>query len=185
MVGISFKISKIGTRYVPKVSSNVKLQNHEAAAEENGAHINEVNHQEGTLNRKRPLPEGFEGVKSLSAKKSRGEIAPRGSCGDLQTKHIDSLGRNVPKDAEASFAINLFPDGFSIDEPTVKGKLPPPACEVAELHLLPYDRNTDDFLRAIDGGWMPSILLEDIPCKYFDGCAICEVGLLVGSTSPV
>lgn len=32
---------------------------------------------------------------------------------------------------------------------------------------------------------MPSNLLEDIPCKYFDGCAICEVGLLVGSTSPV
>lgn len=29
--------------------------------------------------------------------------------------------------------------------------------------------------QAIDGGWLPGDLLEDIPCKYFDGCVICEV----------
>lgn len=33
--------------------------------------------------------------------------------------------------------------------------------------------------QAIDGGWIPSTLLEDIPCKYIDGCVVCEVGLPV------
>lgn len=31
--------------------------------------------------------------------------------------------------------------------------------------------------QAIDGGWIPSTLLEDIPCTYIDGCVVCEVGL--------
>jgi hypothetical protein len=32
-----------------------------------------------------------------------------------------------------------------------------------------------DVWQAIDGGWIPSDLLEDIPCKYINGCVICEV----------
>jgi hypothetical protein len=79
-------------------------------------------------------------------------------------------------DAEASFAVNLFPDGFAIDKPTEKGKQPPLAFEVMEL-LLPYDRTSETFLRAIDGGWLPDDLLEEIPCKYINGCVVCEVFL--------
>lgn len=70
-MGISFKISKSGTRYVPKLSSNVKLQKHDVAGDENGVHTNGINRQAVP---KRPLSDGLEGVGSPPAKKSRGEV---------------------------------------------------------------------------------------------------------------
>lgn len=76
MVGISFKISKSGTRYVPKLSANVKIQKHEVAADENGVFSNGIKRQTGLVNLKRPLSDGLE---SSPAKKSRGEVC-RGFC---------------------------------------------------------------------------------------------------------
>jgi len=76
-VGISFKISKSGTRYVPKLSSNVKLQKHDVAADENGGHVNGIKRQAGFLDPKRPLSDGFE---SPPAKKSRGEVCCNFYC---------------------------------------------------------------------------------------------------------
>ncbi len=32
-----------------------------------------------------------------------------------------------------------------------------------------------DIVQAIDGGWLPDDLLEEIPCKYINGCVVCEV----------
>lgn len=79
MVGISFKISKSGTRYVPKLSSNVKLQKHEAATDENGVHSNGINRQEVPSNLKRPFSDGVDGLYS-PAKKSRAEVCHQFYC---------------------------------------------------------------------------------------------------------
>jgi len=167
MVGISFKISKSGTRYSPKLSTP-KTQKPDSQAGSHGLSSNQE------LATKRRQSDETDGPYS-PFKKSRREVALRSTDGEPQRQIYSPLSRKVPKDAEASFAVNLFLDGFSIDKPTEKGKFPPLATEVMELQLLPYDRNAGDFLRAIDGGWIPNDLLEDIPCKYINGCVICQL----------
>jgi len=44
---------------------------------------------------------------------------------------------------------------------------------------LTFVTSTDfvDIVQAIDGGWLPDDLLEEIPCKYINGCVVCEVFL--------
>lgn len=77
-------------------------------------------------------------------------------------------------DLEASFSVRLFPEGFSIGKPLERAKAAPPAYEAMGM-LYPYNRTSERFLRALDGGWIPGDLLEDIPCKYVNGCIACEV----------
>ncbi|CAI5950416.1 unnamed protein product, partial [Closterium sp. NIES-64] len=74
-----------------------------------------------------------------------------------------------------SFALNIFPEGFSIDVPTQDGRPPPRLPEALVAKLYPYDRSTESFLQAIDTGHLPGDLLHDIPCIYRNGCVSCEV----------
>ncbi|OAY84184.1 hypothetical protein ACMD2_18734, partial [Ananas comosus] len=73
---------------------------------------------------------------------------------------------------EASLALNLFPDGFFIGIPT-EGMLLPLLGGVPVLH--PYDRSSKTLFSAIENGWLPGDILDDIPCKYLNGTIICEV----------
>lgn len=77
-------------------------------------------------------------------------------------------------DLDASFSVRLFPDGFSIGKGTERWKEPPSAQEVMDM-MYPYNRTSESFLRALDGGCIPGDLLEDIPCKYVNGCVVCEI----------
>lgn len=81
---------------------------------------------------------------------------------------------SIIPDLEASFSVRLFPDGFSIEKPLEKGKVAPPIHEAMGM-LYPYNRASESFLRALDGGWIPGDLLQEIPCKYSNGCITCEV----------
>jgi len=92
----------------------------------------------------------------------------------LSLSSTSSEGSPITSEHESSFAVNLLLDGFSIGRPTEKGKQPPSAQELtASVH--PYDRTTESLFQAIDGGWLPGDIHEDMPCKYVDGCVICEV----------
>ncbi|XP_073110359.1 protein PHYTOCHROME-DEPENDENT LATE-FLOWERING isoform X2 [Elaeis guineensis] len=79
----------------------------------------------------------------------------------------------VGSDHEASFSLNLFPDGFSMGRPT-EGMLLP-SLEDAPKLLHPYDGASKTLFSAIEYGWLPSDILDDLPCKYYDGTLICEV----------
>eukprot|EP00250_Pteridium_aquilinum_P011308 c19982_g1_i1 orf=281-3946(+) len=80
----------------------------------------------------------------------------------------------VMPDLEASFSVRLFSEGFSVGKPLEKGKVVPPIHEAMGM-LYPYNRASESFLRALDAGWIPGDLLEEIPCKYVNGCIACEV----------
>ncbi|KAG2597803.1 uncharacterized protein LOC120709498 isoform X3 [Panicum virgatum] len=75
-------------------------------------------------------------------------------------------------DLEPSFALNLFPDGYSVGEPG-KGML---------LYLIgddpkkrPYSRASRALLSDIEHGFLPQDILHDIPCKFQNGSTLCEV----------
>uniref|UniRef100_K3XE55 Spt20-like SEP domain-containing protein n=1 Tax=Setaria italica TaxID=4555 RepID=K3XE55_SETIT len=73
---------------------------------------------------------------------------------------------------EPSFALNLFPDGYSVGEPG-KGML---------LYLIgddpkkqPYSRASRALLSDIEHGCLPQDILHGIPCKFQNGSTVCEV----------
>ncbi|XP_077220193.1 protein PHYTOCHROME-DEPENDENT LATE-FLOWERING-like [Tasmannia lanceolata] len=146
-MGISFKVAKTGTRYRPKISQLPEILTDEE---------NEI------LN-----------VKSIVSKQTPADIAVVDD--DIAGYLVPSVnsGRNlVSEDHEVSFSLNLFPDGFSIGKPT-KG-MHPLLQDVPKL-LLPYDRAAERLFSAIEYGWFPGDVFDDIPCKYLNGTIVCEV----------
>ncbi|XP_072964414.1 protein PHYTOCHROME-DEPENDENT LATE-FLOWERING-like isoform X2 [Typha angustifolia] len=85
----------------------------------------------------------------------------------------DKGGNNcVEQEPETSFALNLFPSGFSIGKPTEDMPFP----FLGDVHKLhPYDRASQALFSAIENGWLPGDILDDIPCKYLNGNIVCEV----------
>uniref|UniRef100_A0A2N9ICY2 Uncharacterized protein n=1 Tax=Fagus sylvatica TaxID=28930 RepID=A0A2N9ICY2_FAGSY len=73
-----------------------------------------------------------------------------------------------PEDLEVSFSLNLFPNGFSIGKATELFN-----DEPNQLH--PYDRASETLFSAIEYGWIPGDLFDDIPCKYVNGALLCEI----------
>ncbi|WVZ71220.1 hypothetical protein U9M48_019834 [Paspalum notatum var. saurae] len=78
----------------------------------------------------------------------------------------------IESDLQPSFVLNLFPDGYSVGEPG-KGML---------LYLigddpkkLPYSRASKASLSDIEHGYLPQDILHSIPCKFLNGCTMCEV----------
>uniref|UniRef100_A0A0E0JDC7 Spt20-like SEP domain-containing protein n=1 Tax=Oryza punctata TaxID=4537 RepID=A0A0E0JDC7_ORYPU len=82
-------------------------------------------------------------------------------------------------DLEPSFALNLFPDGYSISDPgkrllvSVKGML---------LFLIgddpqkrPYSKASQALFSDIEHGCLPQVILGDMPCKFRNGTIVCEV----------
>ncbi|XP_026656752.2 protein PHYTOCHROME-DEPENDENT LATE-FLOWERING-like [Phoenix dactylifera] len=151
-MGVSFKVSKVGTRYRPKLpppDSPAGAGEKDADPDTSGdAPDPKLTDREVALP---GLGDGFAGS-VLSANSESNLVGP---------------------DHEVSFSLNLFPDGFSVGRPT-EGMLLP-LLEDAPKLLHPYDRASKTLFSAIEYGWLPSDILDDLPCKYFNGTLICEV----------
>ncbi|KAF2317822.1 hypothetical protein GH714_041137 [Hevea brasiliensis] len=73
----------------------------------------------------------------------------------------------VLEDPEVSFSLNLFENGFSFGKPAeVFNDVP--------KQLVPYDRASETLFTAIEYGWLPGDVFDQIPCKYVNGAVLCE-----------
>ncbi|KAH9305844.1 hypothetical protein KI387_010248, partial [Taxus chinensis] len=110
-------------------------------------------------------------------KRKRAEVAlPKINADHIALSLLSttSKGSLAISEHEASFAVNLFLDGFSVGKPTEQGKQVPSAQElIGSLH--PYNRTSETLFQAINDGWLPGDILEEIPCKYVNGSVVCEV----------
>ncbi|CAM0872752.1 unnamed protein product [Alopecurus aequalis] len=75
-------------------------------------------------------------------------------------------------DLEPSFALNLFPDGYSIGG-LDKGMLVFLIGDDPEKK--PYTRASRALLSDIEYGCLPQDILHGIPCKFQNGIVVCEV----------
>ncbi|XP_057988228.1 protein PHYTOCHROME-DEPENDENT LATE-FLOWERING [Hevea brasiliensis] len=74
----------------------------------------------------------------------------------------------VLEDPEVSFSLNLFENGFSFGKPAeVFNDVP--------KQLVPYDRASETLFTAIEYGWLPGDVFDQIPCKYVNGAVLCEI----------
>ncbi|XP_039070098.1 protein PHYTOCHROME-DEPENDENT LATE-FLOWERING-like isoform X2 [Hibiscus syriacus] len=144
-MGVTFKVSKIGSRYKPKPCFQ----------SEDSVDVVSKNSKESSRSRKLQgdIVEGIERVPGAS-----------------QSIISDETHR-VPADHEISFTLNLYPDGYSIGKPQEEALHTIP--DAPKLH--PYDRSSETLFAAIESGRLPGDILDDIPCKYVDGTLICEV----------
>ncbi|KAL0000086.1 hypothetical protein SO802_019688 [Lithocarpus litseifolius] len=87
-------------------------------------------------------------------------------------EHSNVLSNSAPDtvsdDLEVSLLLNLFPNGFSIGKATELFN-----DEPKQWH--PYDRASETLFSAIEYGWLPGDLFDDIPCKYVNGALLCEI----------
>ncbi|KAK9078386.1 hypothetical protein SSX86_002443 [Deinandra increscens subsp. villosa] len=99
----------------------------------------------------------------------------------LQSVDVAEKGKHESEisDADISFFINLFPDGYSVGNPSeVSYNLQHYnriAVQDDPKFLHPYDRTSESLFLAIERGLLPADFLDDIPCKYMDGAVVCEV----------
>uniref|UniRef100_A0A7N0SWP1 Uncharacterized protein n=1 Tax=Kalanchoe fedtschenkoi TaxID=63787 RepID=A0A7N0SWP1_KALFE len=149
---LSFKLSKTGARYRPK-----PLQREAASVSDDD-----------------PVEGGKS--KQSDAKEFQGGIDKENhNVAGISSSLSFSSGWINTADAEVSFTLSLFPDGYSIVKPTEN--LAAHRAEVQENPKLlhPYDRASEPFFAAIESGRLPGNMLDDIPCKYVDGTIVCEV----------
>ncbi|GLJ10463.1 hypothetical protein SUGI_0128700 [Cryptomeria japonica] len=155
MVGISFKIAKTGIKYSPPSVKKRPYPSRCTSSLDNAEKPPEVNQH----------------------KRRRAEVTLPKINVDHNTHSLlstTSKGSPTTSEHEASFAVNLFLDGFSVGKPTEQGKQAPSAQElIRSLH--PYNRTSETLFQAINDGWLPGDILEEIPCKYVNGSVVCEV----------
>ncbi|XP_011623128.1 mediator of RNA polymerase II transcription subunit 15a isoform X2 [Amborella trichopoda] len=150
-MGVTFKLSGTGTRYKPR--SPV----HDEFSVDSG-----VNNA---------------GAESVGSKRKKIEADSAEVGSELIAYSVSSTssgGNLVPTELDASFSVNLLPNGFSLGVPTEKGK-PPPLLQDLPKSLHPYDKSSETLFSALESGWLPGDILDDIPCKYLDGVIMCEV----------
>ncbi|KAJ7517817.1 hypothetical protein O6H91_21G041000 [Diphasiastrum complanatum] len=167
MVGVSFKVDKIGKRYVPKV----KPLQHGYGSRMAATPVDKEKADVGTLDS--GCNKSQEDLLAGATDQLGPSMIKKNSKFTFEKKHHDVGNTDPIPDYEASFALNLFQDGFSLTKPTEKGNIPA-AYEVMR-RLYPYDRTSESFLTAIDWSQLPGDILNDIPCKYIDGCVVCEI----------
>ncbi|KAK9056553.1 hypothetical protein SSX86_023915 [Deinandra increscens subsp. villosa] len=94
-------------------------------------------------------------------------------------------------EAEVSFILNIFPDGYNIVNPSESNNGHQNAVQSDPKFLRPYDRRSEsliawDFfsspfinkffvLKAIECGHLPVDFLDDVHCNYRNGTVLCEV----------
>ncbi|TVU20722.1 hypothetical protein EJB05_30317, partial [Eragrostis curvula] len=78
----------------------------------------------------------------------------------------------VEPDLEPSFALNLFPDGYSIGQPGM-GLLSYLIGDDPKKR--PYSRASKASFSDIEYGCLPPEVLHGIPCKFVNGSTVCEV----------
>ncbi|KAL6568319.1 hypothetical protein OROHE_004003 [Orobanche hederae] len=146
-MGISFKVSKTGKRFNPKPPPT-------SAAS-------------FTVEEEESKDVGIGGTKKTSDNISFLTRKPVG-------EGSDNKGNTEISDNEVSFCLNLFPDGYSIEKPMESGSRRQTSVDVPKF-LHPYDRASEALFLAIESGRLPGDILDDIPCKYFNGTLVCEV----------
>ncbi|KAD4584889.1 hypothetical protein E3N88_22490 [Mikania micrantha] len=79
------------------------------------------------------------------------------------------------EDEEVSFILNIFPNGYTIVNPSKRnvGHQIDVQDDLKFLH--PYDRRSESLITAIECGHLPFDFLDDIHCKYINGTVLCEV----------
>ncbi|KAI3711946.1 hypothetical protein L1987_70495 [Smallanthus sonchifolius] len=106
------------------------------------------------------------------------EIHKNQSVGVTPKPSVDVTENNKDEaeisDADISFFINLFPDGYSIGNPS-ENRINQAAVQDDPKFLHPYDRTSESLFSAIERGLLPADFLDDIPCKYINGAVACEV----------
>ncbi|KAK7275550.1 hypothetical protein RIF29_16669 [Crotalaria pallida] len=141
-MGVSFKVSKTGTRYHPKPLS---------------------------------LPPPPDNDDSLHSNSNSREPQPQSDLVEAGENIAQIPNSSEPlslAEREASFTLNLFPDGYSIGKP-FENETSNQSHFPKLLH--PYDRSSESLFLAIESGHLPGDILDDIPAKYVDGAIICEV----------
>nr|XP_043636015.1 protein PHYTOCHROME-DEPENDENT LATE-FLOWERING-like [Erigeron canadensis] len=78
-------------------------------------------------------------------------------------------------EAQVSFILNIFPDGYFIELPYESNDRHPNIVQDDLKILHPYDRRSESLIAAIECGQIPADFLDDIPCKYINGAVVCEV----------
>ncbi|XP_008800456.2 protein PHYTOCHROME-DEPENDENT LATE-FLOWERING-like isoform X1 [Phoenix dactylifera] len=150
-MGVSFKISKVGTRFRPKPS---------AVPEE-------------------PVLSS-ESSRVLIGAGSKREVDIAEAINDANGASVSSTcseGLVLPE-REVSFTLNLYQKGYIIGKPSETetcqmDNFQPLLQDAKSLH--PYDRASETLFSAIESGWLPGDILDDIPSKYIDGTLVCEV----------
>ncbi|XP_068643870.1 protein PHYTOCHROME-DEPENDENT LATE-FLOWERING-like [Aristolochia californica] len=150
-MGVSFKVSKTGTRYRSKLSQPLEI-----CTSDNPA---------------------------ISDQKSAGPAHNEVNIG-LGDDHVDHVGystslvnygrEQVVPEPEVSFSLILFPEGFAIGKPNEKGLLAHLFQDSQRL-FHPYNRESKTLFSAIENGWLPGDIFDDLPCKYLNGTITCEV----------
>ncbi|KAJ7951479.1 Transcription factor SPT20-like [Quillaja saponaria] len=157
IMGVSFKVSKTGTRYRPKT-----LPQSEASVNdliENSKDSSQVASR-----------------KELSTQKPEGTLLEAGqNVGGVPNSSVSSERLLSSTENEVSFTLSFFPDGYFIGKSLENGTAHQPTHQDAQKLLHPYDRASESLLSAIESGRLPGDILDDIPCKYIDGTLTCEV----------
>ncbi|RYQ89008.1 hypothetical protein Ahy_B09g095877 isoform C [Arachis hypogaea] len=146
-MGVSFKVSKTGTRFRSK-----PLPAHPEPS------------SDGTSQNSMSISREPQSDLSVAGK----------NWGQMSTLSIPSEPLSLA-DAEASFTLNLFPDGYSIGKPFENEIANHAKYQDFPKLLHPYDRSSESLFLAIESGHLPADILDDIPVKYVDGALICEV----------
>ncbi|KAG4379569.1 hypothetical protein GLYMA_16G010400v4 [Glycine max] len=137
-MGVSFKVSKTGTRFRPK-----------------------------------SIPQLQDGSSDNS--KSQSDLVEAGeNIAQIPQSSVSSETLSLA-DREASFTLNLFPDGYSIGKPSENEAASQSKYQDFPKSLHPYDRSSESLFLAIESGHLPGDILDDIPAKYVDGALICVV----------
>ncbi|XP_068335447.1 protein PHYTOCHROME-DEPENDENT LATE-FLOWERING-like [Pyrus communis] len=147
-MGVSFKVSRTGTRFRPKPP----LQSEADVA---GDDVSETPNNSSS----RAVPRKLEGENGAG----------------VSGPPMSSEGLLVSAENEVSFTLNLFPDGYSIGKPSENDTSHQATHQDVPKLLHPYDRTSETLFSAIESGRLPGDILDDIPCKYVDGTLVCEI----------
>ncbi|KAG7997357.1 hypothetical protein I3843_01G207700 [Carya illinoinensis] len=147
-MGISFKVSKTGTRFRPKPPLQSEVDVVDNVSE---------NSKESSRKLQGGLSEGGKDVAGVAASSMSSEGL------------LPSAGNEV------SFTLNLFANGYSIGKPTENEAAHQVGLQDVPKLLHPYDRTSETLFLAIESGRLPGDILDDIPCKFVDGTLVCEV----------
>ncbi|CAI0470787.1 unnamed protein product [Linum tenue] len=144
-MGVSFKVSRKGSRFRPKPV----IQPEEVALNEASGNSKEAS---------------LIGARNPSSKRRI-----------VDTKDVAGISSTPISEDEVAFTLDLYPDGYSIGKaPENDAARRRPLQDASKvLHL--YDRASETILSAIESGWLPGDILDDIPSKYTNGTLVCEV----------
>ncbi|KAD4585043.1 hypothetical protein E3N88_22644 [Mikania micrantha] len=79
------------------------------------------------------------------------------------------------EDEEVSFILNIFPNGYTIVNPSKRNVGHQIDVQDYLKFLHPYDRRSESLITAIECGQLPVDFLDDLHCKYVNGTVLCEV----------